>query len=392
MTTLARGQDAFHRALLRGARVPLEATLDLFVHHPTTGRPVDADAVGFQVFDLSTGSPVQTFPSTGRQVVAVAAAVPEGDRLATGHYVARYVVPPAEPLGAHEIRWFLTVAGAAEQAFTEGFTVEAPAVGAAARKSLGAGLYASIQDLRDEGFDDLALWPDARVLDRLELASRKVEYLTGRFFEPRVATRRFSGDDAAILLVDDPVCELVSMRIFSSFGRSPVATDPTEVDLEDVTVPNRHLTQGLFSPDDRDNPKFEFVPFDDPRFRLTSSSLRERVLRTQFFPRGVENVEVTAVWGYTEPSPGATSETERRYGRTPSIVRDVVKRLAARELSKLADCEERDDAEQHHRVVSRRLGTAAVGLAPREESGLTGDPDLDRWLARVRRPVQLAAV
>src|SRR6266542_717073 len=100
MSTLARGQTSSCAAPLLRFIAQIDGTL------------VDIASLEFQVFDTTSpekrGAPVQVFPVTVGQRAAVAVAVPcpNGDRLGTGQYVARWTVPSDEPLGVHAIQWF----------------------------------------------------------------------------------------------------------------------------------------------------------------------------------------------------------------------------------------------------------------------------------------------
>ena len=100
MPALARGQPS-------DCQNPV---LDLFTQ--VNGILVDVAVLGFQVFDVSDPqkqlNPVQVFPATVgvRATVNAATLCPAGDKLSTGHFVARWTPPIDEAIGSHEIRWF----------------------------------------------------------------------------------------------------------------------------------------------------------------------------------------------------------------------------------------------------------------------------------------------
>src|SRR6185503_259475 len=176
MSAIARGQSS------DGANPVLE----LFT--PSRGVLVDAAAVSFQIFDVSDdakrASPVQVFPVAPdtRAAVNLAEPWPTGDKLSTGHVVARWTPGPDEALGAHEIRWLVQgVAGAAEQTVTADFDVLAAGAGSHRTN------YALVSDLRAEGVT-VTEATDARLARLIRLASQYVDRMTGRFFDPRPMT------------------------------------------------------------------------------------------------------------------------------------------------------------------------------------------------------------
>lgn len=70
------------------------------------GVLVDPISVEFAVFDMDTGSPVQTFPVTpGTSQALTLTDCPTGQRLATGQYAANWTVDAAEPQTLHRITW-----------------------------------------------------------------------------------------------------------------------------------------------------------------------------------------------------------------------------------------------------------------------------------------------
>ncbi|MGH7856740.1 MAG: hypothetical protein ACREQY_05360, partial [Candidatus Binatia bacterium] len=204
MSALARGQ----------ASSCANPVLDLFTQ--VNGILVDVAVLEFQIFDVSDPgkqqNPVQVHPATpgARAPVDVATLCPVGDKLSTGHFVARWTPPVDEALGTHEIRWFFRLALASpEQSFREEFEVLVEVAGFS-----GTG-YAFVSDLRAEGVTP-ADASDARLQQLIALASRYVERITARFFEPRVQQVTLDGTGGRTLPLGHPIIGVEGVFIDSS--------------------------------------------------------------------------------------------------------------------------------------------------------------------------------
>jgi hypothetical protein len=248
MPAIARGQTS------DGAHPVLE------VFTPAQGVLLDATAVAFQVFDVSDdarqASPVQVFPATpgSRATANLAELAPAGDKLGTGHVLARWTVPVDEALGRHEIRWFVqSTPGATEQVVTAEFDVLAAGAG-----SYRSG-YALVSDLRAEGVTPSEA-TDARLARLVRLATQYVDRMTGRFFEPRPMTPALDGSGGRILLLGHPI---IGVRDVTLLVAMPAEVGELPVVPSFFRVYNRHLTQGLLDPDDRENPRLEFFHESD---------------------------------------------------------------------------------------------------------------------------------
>jgi hypothetical protein len=321
MQTLGRGQrsDLSHPAL--SVFTPIDGVLD------------DVDVVEFVILDRSGDAPVQAFPEAGRAAAA---------RLGVGHYVALYTPPASAQLGHHVVRWFARAASG-ELHFETPFEVLAAPI------DMPQPGYCMLQDLRDEGFGPDAV-SDARLTRAIALASRTIERVTGRFFEPRRQRIELDGRGSNGLLLDEPIIAIEKIEIG---GGGPVPG---------ATVYNRHITQGLMLPDDRQNPRIRFG-----------------------FPCGARNVRVTGLFGYTEPDGSPT-------GTTPLLIREACKRLVVGEIPLLADTGRREDARQRYRIVQERTREQSYTLDRLAHPGaLTGDPDIDDILVQFMRPADLGA-
>jgi hypothetical protein len=320
MQALGRGQrsDVSHPAL--SVFTPIDGLLD------------DVDVVEYVIVDRTGDAPVQVFPESGRAGAT---------RLGVGHYVAVYTPPASAQLGHHAARW-LVRAAESELHFETPFEVLATPIDT----SPG---YCMLQYLRDEGFSPEAV-NDTRLARAIALASRTIERITGRFFEPRRQRIELDGLGSSELLLDEPIIAIERIDIG---GGGPVSG---------ATVYNRHITQGLMLPDDRQN----------PRIRLG-------------FPCGARNVRVTGLFGYTEPDGSPT-------GTTPLLIREACKRLVVREIPLLADTGRREDVRQRYRILQERTREQSYTLDRLAHPGaLTGDPDIDDILVQFMRPADLGA-
>lgn len=368
MPAIARGQSS------NGANPVLE----LFT--PVRGVLVDAAAVAFQIFDVSDdgkrASPIQVFPSLpdARAPVNSAELWPVGDRLGTGHVVARWTAHADEPMGAHEVRWFVRAPDATEQVVTLEFDVLAADAG-----SHRAG-YALVSDLRAEGVS-VAEATDARLVRLIRLASQYVERMTGRFFEPRSMTLTVDGSGGRMLLLGHPIIAIRDATLVISM---PVQIGELPITPSFFRVYNRHLTQGLLDPDDRENPRLEFFHESD-LLGVHSTPAASLGLGALVWLRGVQNVVVNGLFGFTDPAGSPV-------GRTPDLIRHVTKLLVLREIPTMTDTAQRDDRQKRWRIVSERTRDQGYSLDPlRAQGGFTGDPEVDALLVAFQRPPSLGA-
>ena len=369
MAAIARGQSSDGT----------NPVLELFT--PIRGELADAAEVTFQIFDVSDDGkrarPVQVFPSApdGRAPVNSAELWPAGDKLGPGHVVARWSAPADEAIGVHEVRWFVrSAAGATEQVVTVDFDVLAADAG-----SYRSG-YALVSDLRAEGVSATEA-TDARLARLIRLASQYVERMTGRFFEPRSMTLTLDGSGGRILLLGHPI---IAVRDVTLLIAMPVNVGELPVAPSFFRVYNRHLTQGLLEPDDRENPRLEFFHESD-LLGVHSTPAASLGLGSLVWLRGVQNVVVNGVFGFTDPD-GST------IGRTPDLIRHVTKLLVLREIPAMTDTAQREERQKRWRIVSERTRDQGYNLDPlRAQGGYTGDPEIDAILVAFQRPPSLGA-
>jgi len=208
-------------------------------------------------------------------------------------------------------------------------------------------MYASAQDLRDEGVTTTEA-SDARLIALIAEATDTIDRVTGWFFEPRVRTIRLDGRGTPSLTV--PWVPLLIER---------VSVDGQVLEPSDVRWVGAPVDPG----------------FIEPRVELHGA----------LFTRGESNVELRGTWGYTEPDGS-------RFGRTPLAIRRACMLLVMRTLPKLADTDLLSDARSMWRLVELRTRDQSFSMSkPVQRADLTGDPEVDTILPRYSRPIMLGA-
>lgn len=338
--------------------------LDVFV--TANGTKVDVAELEFIIFENVTtpGTPNQVFPVAGRAAVDVSDC-PGGHRLGVGRYVAEWTVPGGEPLGSHQIQWFIKLTpSSTEVEFVEEFEVVPVAVGS-------SGDYCSIADLRAEGVTT-ALADDAKLGKLITVASRYIDFYTGRFFNPRALTFKLDGRGHPALFLHHPIIAINSVTI----ELTPGTVNPLSVDLDDLSIYNRHVREGLLDPDDRENPKIEFFRSNEDIVRAAPGSAFLQ------FPVGRQNITVDGTFGYTDYDGTAL-------GTTPLLVCEVCKRMVIR-LLPLKIKQALTGSGAIWKMVTRDQ-RVEFGEPTRLaiQGAFTGDPEIDQILAGLRRPAHI---
>lgn len=355
MTALAFGQSS-------SCSVP---ALQLFAVDPTDGFLRDIDSGTFRILDPD-----------GTEIVAATAIdtadCPTGNKLGTGRYVAPWTVPASPPLGVWSIEWvYKHTAAGTDRTQTISFEILGSVADPLART------YTTVAAMRAAGVKSSTI-KAGDLRDVIVLASSYVEHFTGRFFVPQAKRVLFDGTGRRSLLVNEPIVALSKVAILlASFEPSDSTLDPTV-----IRIYNRHLTQGLLDPDDRDNPKIEFFFHDDSPGAVS-------FLHDFVWTRGRQNIELEGAWGYTEHDGTVL-------GRTPLMIQHVTKLLVMRNLPKLTDLDARDDAKHGWRVIEHRTRDQQIkyGFDSNRGSivgGMTGDPEIDLILVRFTRPIHVGA-
>lgn len=157
--------------------------------------------------------------------------------------------------------------------------------------------YITIDDVRDEGFAACD-FQDRRVTKAIAQAQAFIERITGQWFEARELTIQTDGWANFEHLLDVPIISVFEMRFRNNDGSAPHIVDPAE-----YAVYNRHVSQGLLNPDDRQNPLIAFKRFGDDSVHRHDVTRVSRAFPefSRFFERNKQNVQVQGVFGFTDP-------------------------------------------------------------------------------------------
>lgn len=242
--------------------------------------------------------------------------------------------------------------------------------------------YVTVEELRDEGV--AASLTDARLLRAIQRASNLIDAWTHRFFAPRAMTMLLDGTGHDILQIGHPIISIQQVRVLSP--ESTIQRPDDWIELPTYRVYNRHLTQGLLDPDDRQNPKIQYVNSWEGTRRLIS------LFSWGYWPIGVQNIEIRGLFGYTDPDPDEAPLTPLPIpvpapvplptppppfvplGKTPEMIKVATIMLAARDLLPLADIEGRTEAALAARIMRLRTRDQEISYSSSNSStgGTTG--------------------
>lgn len=359
-------------AIAKGSTTdPSNPVIVFYAQHE--GQLLDLFDLSFQIFDQTTDlrrrTPLQVWPVTvgDRQPVDL-----DAERLGKGRYAPAWTAPSATgAAGRYVVRWFWKFAvGDVESSARQTFEV-------LDGEPLSGPRYALVCDLRASCEDDKV--SEVRLQASILLASSMVENITGRYFDPRYALQRHDGRGARALLLNDPVIAVTSLGI----DTQPSMRGDLPIDLDELRIYNRHLTQQMTNPDDRQSPKIEFVHSRDifQQQDILAPSFAGITLRSFVFPYGVQNVAVEGVFGFTEFD-------GTPFGKTPEVVQLVTRLLAQRSVPEDELC--REQVRNGWRVIEERTRDQMIRYAdPRKFGQWTGDADIDVLLASLIRPPNL---
>ncbi len=349
------------------------AALTLVVQN-NLGLLTDVYAAAFQILDTTTPTkvetPIQLFPLTGRHSVDLVA-----DRVGPGRYVAVWDSSATPTLGRYVVRWFFqTTSTSSELTFDQEF--ELLTIPYATRN------YCTVYDLVAANMT-LARTNDGSAQRIISQASRLIESYTGRQFSPTYKAITASGSNGRALLLNEPIVAVESIGL----DYSGIFSN-TNPETANYRVYNRHLSQNLFSPDDRDSPKIEFLHGWDGWG--ASGSRVPGVSDFNFrFDAGVQNVQVLGIFGYTEPDGSMT-------GGTPLLLR-MACQLLCFQLQYPVGSQARLDVFNRQRLTSEYTRDQGYIMSKpgdgRASPYVTAsmDPEIDSLLFGFMRPPQFGS-
>lgn len=343
--------------------------LDVFMKN-SANTPVNVAAVSFQIFEkVSTpGTPVQVYPSSGRQAVNLNP-YPTGGRLDTGHYVADYEVPFDALIGTHEIRWYSQyLPTSPEQFYAEEFEVLSDA-------SISSGdLYISVADVRAAGLN--ANPPDdASIFASIMLWQQVLERVTRQWFRPIACEFYLDGTDSDTLHLPVPIISVSALKI--------------NTDTVALSTNRYRVYAGRQLPDDRKNPRIKLV--DTWGFERDIYTTSDRTSRSRFF-KGRQNQFIKGVFGYVEQD-----------GSTPALIKRAMLKLVIADLANpivpgtgsgitpppITAGIVREEVTDGHSIKYDTVGgdfkPRAAGL-----SGLINDPEVQMIVKLYRAPIGMS--
>jgi hypothetical protein len=337
--------------------------------------------------EVATDDGDEAFPRTAVDLTDM----PTGDRIGLGYFRAANYDPQDEDWGPtpdddpgpgrRTLRWFCVLE---EDGPELTWTTVTERLEFGAKPDLGVPYYALIADLRDEGFSSSSL-SDAAAARMLAIASQYVEKFTGRRFVPEPRRISLDGRGGPMLMLGEPI--IAASGVF--LDDAPFQSSDVTLSRDILRVYNRHLSQRLRFPDDRNNPKLElFHPVD---VRAVGGWAQYSIDRMTW-PIGQQNCHVEGVYGYTDADGSPM-------GRTPVLIAQAAMMIVARVRGRIGSGD-RGDTTSSGRVSMERTRDQAVsydtGGSMKPGSPLlgafTGDPEIDTILAAFLRPPGLGAV
>jgi hypothetical protein len=336
----------------------------VFFANQVGGLLADLNSLKYSVYDVIGTTPVSRIAET----VVTLTDYPAGAKVGTGRYVPT-IDTTGYNKGTHEVRWkYKVTASSPELSARAQFEVLDPAEFITGAEYVG---YSTTKQMAAYGFTQAA-----GAMQRLiNEASRRIELLTARFFEPRFIDMALSARGGPSIMPSHPIIGIESVTL-QEIGVADVLSD-TVIDPSIYQVFNRHLG-GMFSPDDRDNPVIRLL---EPLPTIDFPDYPRRLL----FHRGVKNARIPGVYGYTDPDGSPM-------GQTPTLLAQVVGAFVAQAaVSPISTAASGGGGI----IRSARTRDQAVTYASASEGGLgplTGNRAVDDILLMFSRPIDLGAV
>lgn len=281
-------------ALLRGEVVSASnPKLDVFIKDDN-GAPTAPAQLWFQISQkVTTGSPIQVFPVSGRQAVNVDSA------LVPGRYVANWTVPNNALIGTWSITWTARHhLASADQFYTEEFEI----ISAATLQP--DALYISVEDVRAAGLNTQPP-DDQTILTSIQYWQQIIDRVTRQWFRPIATEFYLDGCGNNTISLPVPIISIETLRING---------------LNETLDPQRYrVYAGRRLPDDRRNPRIQLV--DNWGYDRDIFTAPDRAHRNVFFT-GRHNQFVRGVFGYVEED-----------GSTPLPIKRAMMKLVLRDLA-----------------------------------------------------------
>jgi hypothetical protein len=242
--------------------------------------------------------------------------------------------------------------------------------------------YCSLYDLINNGLDSAATY-DGAAQRLIVQCSKLIEHYTGREFAPSFKVVTACGTSGRALLLDEAIVAVEGLVVDSA--RDFFVTDR---EVGTFAVFNRHIRENLMRPDDRDNPKIEFLHGNDllgSRYGYGYNGYRY----DSRFSSGVQNVQIAGVFGYTEPDGSMV-------GATPYLIRQACQLLCFKQQYKIGSSE-RIDAQNAQRLTSEYTRDQGYIMDKPDSARAspfvthTLDPEIDALLFGFIRPPQLGS-
>lgn len=231
----------------------------------------------------------------------------------------------------------------------------------APRQGSDAGLYCTVQQLRDEGITTAEL-SDDRAMMLIIHWQAWIDKMTGQFFTMKELTLDFDGDGSRMLLLPVPIIECTALYINCDFTNA-VSTD-------NYTVYSR---RGPVQ-DDRRNPKIKLKFSGQTTIYSTSGYSK--------FTIGDLNQRVVGSWGYVEPDGSTPSAINRAIKILVTLTKDF---LDESEIDQFRAGRVIEEVTDRHRIEYSDLYNRLKTWAP------TGITEVDMALASYRSPMTVTA-
>lgn len=252
-----------------------------------------------------------------------------------------------------------------------------------------AGGYCSVESIRSEGFQQ-SVYKDSDIQDAIDQATKTIDEICGQRFEPYyakiiVTTKKGFNE----LLLDFPICSLFKCEITSD---NLLSQNFSSVNLQDLIVSNRHLTQGFLNPDDRLNPKISFS---------SSGFLGKAFFNSGRFPKGERSICLHGIFGFTDLDyiAGETEDGSQQpltYGSTPLSIKRAAKLLTSMYLPKIADGSGVFESFAAMRMTAESTADQSYSLSSGSTNdqsfGMTGNIEVDKILSRFMSPMKIGIV